>query len=124
MSGWKDRFTQSKSKDFVSQQKAMKEIKDLLTFQTKAQTTGVDIVCKTCKQPLWNVKIDLKSDPTGKTREITSYKDVPPHDSWWQSDKGTYNPNCPLCSGSFMNAVPIGKDEHGKTIVMHKPVII
>jgi hypothetical protein len=124
MNNWKNRFTHSKPKDLVSQQQAAKEIKNLLSFQTKAQTTGVDIVCKQCKAPLWNVVINLKDDPTGKTRVITSYKDVPDHSQWWEADKGTYKPDCPLCGKSFMNAVPIGTDENGKTIVMHKPVIL
>lgn len=121
MQGWKNRF--NPQGNFLRDVKLKREQEKLRKFHEEAKTSGIIVACHSCKKPLWNIKIDIDNDPSGKTRHVASFEGVPPHHEMWDSRLNSYDPEkpCPFCGKSFMKAIPVTKDNDGKVMMVHKP---
>lgn len=94
MDSFKNRFTKQHTVN-------LKDVK----FAEDAVNDGVIVGCKSCKKPLWKVKI---LDPVKRTADIKTYDGVPSYDSVWSEENMkdiSKFPQCPHCGKSWIDAI-------------------
>lgn len=59
--------------------------------------------CKSCKSPLWVITVDKWMDE----HKVVPCDGIPPYSEYWK-DMQPIKTECPVCGGSYMDAVALG----------------